>query len=406
MRPRIVVTGMGVVSPLGCDPDRFFDGLVEGRSTVDYVRDFDTTGLPVKIASQVRDFDPLDYMDAKQARRCGRYVQFAVAAGTMAARHARLDMSREDPTRVGCIVATDGGLYGDANPSENHAGRAVDPFFLTKGTAHIGAAQLGRALGAKGPNTSNNSACASGNDAIGLAMNWLLLGHADVMLAGGSEAMITPFALTYLGRIGALSRRADDPAHTSRPFDAERDGFVLAEGAAIVVLETEEHAVARDAPILAELAGTGWSFDAFNDSAPAAEGQAAAIRAALRDARLSPTEIEYVNAHGTSTKLNDVTETRALHLALGEHARRVPVSSIKSVIGHAAAAAGALEMVACVQVLQRDIIPPTINYRVPDPECDLDYVPNEPRRQRVNVCLSNSFGLGGQNNCLIIRRYR
>jgi len=267
------------------------------------------------------------------------------------------------------------------------------------------ACQVGSFFGFQGPNSTLNSACASGSDAIGVALMHLRQGHADLMLAGGTESLIVPLGIALMGHLGALSRRNDDPTRASRPFDRERDGFVLGEGAGVVVLETEGHARQRGAPILAQVVGAGWSFDAYDDTAPSAEGQALAISGALRDAGLSPQEIGYINAHGTSTQLNDKAETEAIKRVFGGRAYQIPVSSTKSMTGHLACAAGALEAVICAFVLSKGVIPPTTNYEFPDPDCDLDYVPNEARRQQVDVCLSNSFGLGGQNACLVLRRW-
>jgi 3-oxoacyl-[acyl-carrier-protein] synthase II len=266
-------------------------------------------------------------------------------------------------------------------------------------------AQVGLEYGLKGPNTSVNSACASGSDAIGLAYNHLRLGYADAMLAGGAETNISEVAIASTGRVGALSREPD-PAKACRPFDLNRSGFVFGEGAGMLVLETYEHAVNRGATILAELTGAGWSFDAFNDTAPDPDLEAIAMKAAIASAGLNPSDVDYVNAHGTSTKMNDAGETKAIKIVFGEGAYKIPVSSNKSMIGHLACAAGAVEAVAAVMTVKEDIIPPTINYETPDPECDLDYVPNEARHQKVDVCLKNSFGMGGQNACLIIEKFK
>jgi len=406
-RERIVVTGLGAITPLGLNVEEFWDGLREGRSGVGHITLFDAHDFPVRIAAEVKGFDPRDYMDRKLARRLGRFGQFAIAAAAEAVRSARLNVAAE-PERVGVIVATSGGFFDASEQAlrlrESGPGR-VDPFFMTRSVAHMPACQVGRFLGAKGPNSTLNSACASGSDALGRALMHLRLGHADVMLAGGAEAIITPLGIALVARLGALSRRNDEPTRASRPFDRERDGFVVGEGAAFLVLETEEHALSRDAPILAELAGAGWSFDAYDDTAPDAAGESLAIKAALRDAGVSIEEVDYINAHGTGTLLNDKTETEAIKRVFGERAYRIPISSTKSMTGHLACAAGALEAVVCVLTIQHQLIHPTINYEYPDPECDLDYVPNVARPASVDVCLSNSFGLGGQNACLVFRRF-
>jgi len=404
---RIVVTGMGAITPLGLNVPELWDGLKRGRSGVGYITLFDAHDFPVRIAAEVKGFDPRDYMDRKLARRTGRAGQFAIAATMEAVRSARLDIARE-PERVGVILATSGGFFDAGEQAirlQERGPRGIDPFFLTRSSAHMPACQVGRILGAKGPNSTLNSACASGSDALGRALMHLRLGHADVMLVGGSEALITPLGMALTARLGALSKRNHEPTRASRPFDRERDGFVMGEGAAFFVLETEEHALSRDAPVLAELAGAGWSFDAYDDTAPDAAGEVLAMEAALRDAAVTVEEVDYINAHGTSTPLNDKTETEAIKRVFGERAYRIPISSTKSMTGHLACAAGALEAVACVLTLRDQIIHPTINYEHPDPDCDLDYVPNVARPASVDVCLSNSFGMGGQNACLVFRRW-
>jgi 3-oxoacyl-[acyl-carrier-protein] synthase II len=284
--------------------------------------------------------------------------------------------------------------------------RGVDPFIITRMGQHMGSARLGRQIGVRGPNTTINSACASGTDALGHALNLIRLGHARALLAGGAEAMVTPLALSSMGRLGALSKNNDDPAHASRPFDANRDGFILGEGAGVLMLESEESARARGARIYCELAGIGWSFDATDDTAPDPEGQALAMRRAMHDASVTPGDVDYINAHGTSTPYNDRTETQAIKLAFGEAARRVRISSTKSMTGHLAAGAGGIEAVASVLALHHGVIPPTINYEVPDPDCDLDVTPNTAQAAGINIVLSNSFGLGGQNASVVFRRYQ
>jgi len=404
---RVVITGLGAVTPLGLSAAEFWQGLVEGRSGIGPITLFDVSDYPVKLAAEVKDFDPERYMSIKRVDRTSRCTQFAIAAARMAAESARLDMSKERPEKVGVIIATAGMVWQIADEGEVLRKRGplrVDPLFITKTAPSMVTAQVGLEMGARGPNTSLNSACASGSDALGMALNHLRLGHADVLIAGGSESIISPIAIAGTARVGALSRQAD-PAKASRPFDLNRDGFVYGEGAGILVLETLEHARERGAPVLAELAGAGWSFDAFNETAPDAETQAIAMGNAIQDARLDAGEIDYINAHGTSTRLNDAAETKAIKLLLGERAYKVPVSSNKSMIGHLACAAGAVEAVAAVMTVNEGVVPPTINYETPDPDCDLDYVPNKARRRTVNVCLSNSFGMGGQNCSLIIKRF-
>lgn len=405
---RIVVTGVGAVSPLGLTAEALWEGLKAGHSGVGPITSFDAEDLPVKIAAEVKGFDPRNYMGHKLARRVGRPGQFAIAAAGEALTMADLKVSTEHAPRMGVVLATTGGFFNTADQAirlREQGPRKLDPLFITRNGPHMPACQVGSFFGLQGPNSTLNSACASGSDALGVALMHLRQGHADVMLAGGTESLIVPLSIALMGHLGALSRRNDEPARASRPFDRERDGFVLGEGAAVLVLEAERHALRRGAPILAEVVGAGWSFDAYDDTAPSVEGQALAIRSGLRDAGLSPQEVDYINAHGTSTPLNDKAETEAIKQAFGERAYQIPVSSTKSMTGHLACAAGALEAVTCVFVLREGILPPTINYEFPDPDCDLDYVPNEPREQEVDVCLSNSFGLGGQNACLVLRRW-
>jgi 3-oxoacyl-[acyl-carrier-protein] synthase II len=405
---RVVVTGLGAVTPLGLDVDSFWQGLVEGRSGAGPITQFDASDFPVRIAAEVKDFQADRYMDHRAARRSGRFARFGVAAASMALCSAGIEVDESNRDEIGVVIATSGGVF-DIGPQwdilRERGPTRIDPLVVSRTGGHMAGVRVGRALGLRGPNTTINSACASGADAIGQALNLIRLGQAEVILAGGAEAIAKPLAVAAMNIVGALSRRNDDPTHASRPFDAERDGFLMGEGSGVLVLEAEEHALSRGAHILAEVAGAGWSFDAADDTAPNVEGEVLAISRALADAAVRPEDIDYVNAHGTSTPLNDKTETAALKGALGEHAFHVPISSNKSMIGHLAAAAGAVEAVAAVLTIRHGIIPPTINYETPDPECDLDYVPNQARRLAVQTCLSNSFGLGGQNACLVLRRY-
>jgi len=404
---RVVITGIGAVTPIGLNIDEFWQGLITGRSGVGTITLFDSAKYPIKIAAEVKGFDPAKYMSLKRADRTGRCTQFAIAAAKMALESSGLEMTRVNRERVGVVIATTGMVSLNAEYGEvikNRPSR-IDPLFMTKSGQCMVPSQVGLELGAKGLNTSVNSACASGSDSLGAALSYIRAGYADVIFAGGAEAGVNPVSLAVCARVGALSREPD-PKKASRPFDLKRDGFVLGEGSGMLMLESLEHALRRGATILAELAGVGWSFDAFNETAPDAEQEAAAMRNALQNARTAATEVDYINAHGTSTKLNDSTETRAIKLALGERARQIPVSSNKSMIGHLACAAGSVEAVATVLTISRGILPPTVNYEVPDPECDLDYVPNQARSQMVNTCLSNSFGMGGQNCCLVIKRYK
>jgi len=406
---RVVVTGLGAVTPLGLDVESYWQGLLAGRSGVGSVTLFDASRFPCRIAAEVKGFDPTCHMDHRMARRSGRFAQLGTAAARQALESARLAVDEFTRDQIGVIMASSGGLAGlgpqERILEERGPGR-IDPLVISRVGAHMAGVRIGHVLGVRGPNTTINSACASGGDAIGHALNLIRLGQAEVLLAGGCEATVAPLTMAAMAMVGALSRRNDDPQAASRPFDAERDGFVMGEGAGVLVLESEEHARRRAAPILAEVAGAGWSFDAVDETAPDVEGQAQAMARALQDAGVAPADIDYINAHGTSTPLNDKTETAAIKKVFSHLAYRIPVSSNKSMIGHLVAAAGAVEAVAAVLTLRDQILPPTINYRTPDPECDLDYVPNEARPHRVDVCLSNSFGLGGQNVCLVLRRYQ
>ncbi len=403
---KVVISGLGVITPLGLTVEDYWKGLINGRSGISPITLFDASSYPVKIAAEVKDFEPTNYMHIKRADRTARCSQFAIAAAKMALESARLDMSREQPEKVGVVIATSGMitmLVEQGEVLKKRGPMRIDPLLITKIAPSMVPAQVGLELGARGPNSSLNSACASGSDALGTALNHLRLGHAEVMIAGGAETNINPITIASTGRVGALSREAN-PQRACCPFDLNRSGFIFGEGAGIMVLETYEHAHRRGAPMRAELAGAGWSFDAYNETAPDAELQAVAMRMALQDAGISAEEVDYINAHGTGTKLNDAAETNAIKMVFGEKAYKVPISSNKSMIGHLACAAGAVEAVAVVMTISNGIIPPTINYETPDPDCDLDYVPNEARHQEINVCLSNSFGMGGQNCSLIIRR--
>ena len=407
---RVLVTGLGAITPIGNDAPSFWEGLSEGRNGIGRVTLCDPDGLPVQIAGEVKDFDPTDWLDRRTARRSARFVQFSVAAGMEALADAGIDLG-DAATRegVGVVMATSGDAFDLGAPYMEMVEKGpmrADPLIITRSGQHMGAARVARELGLRGPNTTVNTACASGTDALGHALNLIRLGHAPAILAGGAEAIITRLALASMGRLGALSRNNEDPEHACRPFDARRDGFVLGEGAGVLVLESEASARARGARVYCELAGAGWSFDATDDTAPDPEGEALAMRRALGDAAIDPAEVEYVNAHGTSTPYNDRSETRAVKLALGaEQAGRIALSSTKSMTGHLAAGAGGIEAVAAVLAMHHGRIPPTINYGEPDPDCDLDVVPNEARAADLRVVLSNSFGLGGQNACAAFRRY-
>jgi 3-oxoacyl-[acyl-carrier-protein] synthase II len=398
---------MGVVTPLGLTVDEFWAGLTAGKSGIGCITRFDATSFPVKVAGEINDFEPLRYMDVKMVDRTARFIQFAIAAANMAVESARIDLSAESPERIGVTIATTvdvRGIIEECEVLKRRGPKRINPLFATRIGPHMASVQVGILLGAKGPNSSVNSACASGADAVATAYDHIQLNYADVMLAGGTDACIAELPIAGMGLVGALSRETN-PAKASRPFDLNRNGFVYGEGAGILVLETLEHAMSRGAAILAELAGVSRSFDAYNEVSPDPEMEAVAISSALQNAGITPEDVDYINAHGTSTRLNDASETRAIKIALSSHAYRIPVSSNKSMIGHIITAAGAIEAVASVLTIRTGIIPPTINYETPDPECDLDYVPNVARQAEVNVCLSNSFGMGGQNCCLVLKRF-
>ena len=404
--PRVVVTGMGTVNPLGLNVQEFWAGLLAGRSGIGPITRFDASKYQVKVDAEVKGFDPEKYMEPKAVDRNTRGVQFALAAAREAAASAKLDMSQEVPERVGvgiaCMVESD--YIVRQNELINARGpRRADPLFIARSSPSAASMQVGMMLGAKGPNSSVNSLCASGADSIGTAAHFIRLGYADVMLAGGADSSLSPVGMAGIDIVGAVSRNPE-PTKACCPFDLNRSGFVYGEGAGILVLEDYAHARRRGAPVLAELAGAGWSFDAHDQTAPAPEPEAYAMRIALQNAGVKPSEVDYINAHGTSTKLNDVCETTAIKTVFGDYAYKIPISSTKSMVGHIISAAGAIETIAAILIMNKGIIHPTINYQTPDPECDLDYVPNVARQAQVNVCLKNSFGLGGENCCLVLKR--
>lgn len=411
MRQRVVVTGMGAVTPIGMGVDAFWAGLMAGRSGVGPISRFDAAQMDSRIAAEVRDFNPTDWVDRKDARRMDRFVQFAVAAGQMALADSGLRLADEDLDEVGIYLGSGiGGMetFDDQFRAliEKGPGR-VSPFFIPMMIANMAAGQMAIYFGLRGPNMTTVTACSSANNAIGEACDAMRAGKAQVMLTGGSEAAIVPVAVAGFCSMKALSTRNDEPEQASRPFDAQRDGFVMGEGAGIVVLETLEHALRRGARIHAELVGYGVSADAHHIVQPPenGEGGARAMRRALKDAGLEPEAVDYINAHGTSTPQGDIAETRAIKHIFGDHARRLAVSSTKSMHGHLLGAAGAVELIACIKAIQHQMLPPTINQETADPECDLDYVPNRARPAPVQVALSNSFGFGGQNASVVVRRF-
>ncbi|MBK1878027.1 beta-ketoacyl-ACP synthase II [Pelagicoccus mobilis] len=406
---RVVVTGLGAVTPIGMDVDSFFNGLLEGKNGISHVDAFDTEKFTCKIGGQIRDFDPTVAMDPKEARRNDRFVQFTMAAAKEAVAHSGIDFEKEDPDRVGVFV---GSGIGGMDTMEKNAQkllesgpRKVSPFLIPALISNMASGVIAIEYGAMGPNFSIVSACATGAHAIGEALKTLRLGEADVMICGGSEASITPLAFAGFCSMKAMSTNNDDPKGASRPFDAGRDGFVMGEGAGILVLETLEHAKARGADIICEIAGYGASCDANHITAPHPEGKGliSAMKRALNSAKINSDQIDYINAHGTSTPYNDKFETAAVRGLYGDHANKLMMSSTKSMTGHLLGAAGGIESVACAKMLQAGKVAPTINLSTPDPDCDLDYVPNEAREAKLSVTMSNSLGFGGQNASLIFK---
>jgi beta-ketoacyl-acyl-carrier-protein synthase II len=411
MQERIVVTGMGTVNPLGLSVSESWTNAVDGKSGVGPISLFDASDLLVQIACEVKNFDPENYMEAKEARRRDRFEQLAVAATKEALESSGLEITESNTGRIGVIIsAAIGGLKSlqDAVIMNYTEGpRRVSPFLIPMLMPNGAAGIVAIDHHVKGPCFSIASACASGSDGIGMAWMMLRAGMIDVALAGAAESTVTSTGVAAFDRVGAMSRRNDDYSMTPQPFDKNRDGLVMGEGSAVLVLERESHAKARGATILAELAGYGATSDAYHVTAPAVDGSggAAAIRQALDVAGINLQDVDYINAHGTATQLNDLSETKAVKAAFGEQAYRVPISSTKSMTGHMMGATGALEAVFCVQAIREGLIPPTIHYQTPDPECDLDYVPNTARKADVKIAISNAFGFGGHNAVLVVRKY-
>ncbi len=409
---RVVITGLGALTPIGNTAEELWTGLMQGRSGIGPITKFDTAGYATRIAGEIQHFDPLAYVDKKEARRLDPYLQYAIASAVMAVADAGIDPARVDSERFGVMIGS--GIGGITTLLDGeHALLAkgpdrVSPFVIPMLIINMASGLVSMRFGAKGPNSSVVTACATGNHAIGDAFRLITRGDADLMIAGGAEAMIVPLTIAGFCAMKAMSTRNDDPQRASRPFDAGRDGFVCGEGAGIVVLELLEHAVRRDARIYAEVIGYGMAGDAHHMTAPDPEGDGAAraMTLALKDAKLTPGAVGYINAHGTSTPYNDKFETMAIKRVFGEHARRLAVSSTKSMTGHLLGAAGGVEAIATALALHHGVLPPTINYETPDPECDLDYVPNQARKQDVEVAISNAFGFGGTNATLAFRKYR
>jgi 3-oxoacyl-[acyl-carrier-protein] synthase II len=412
MKRRVVVTGMGTITPVGNDVATTWRSLIEGKSGTAPITKFDASNFPVKFAAEVKGFNPLDYMERKEAKRADQYTQYAVAAARQAMTNANLvERNGMDPDRIGVIIGSGiGGLKSFEEQHDVYRERGVgkiSPFFIPMFIADIAAGIVSMMFNAKGPNYATVSACATSAHAIGDAYRTIQYGDADVMITGGAEATVTPMAIGGFANMKALSERNDSPETASRPFDATRDGFVMGEGAGILILEELEHALKRGATIYAEIVGYGATGDAYHLTAPAPDGEGAqrAMKRALKDAGLEPKDIQYINAHGTSTPANDFNETRAIKAVFGEYAKSVNVSSTKSATGHMLGAAGAVEAVVSAMVVGSGIIPPTINYQNPDPELDLNYTPNASVKRDVRAVLSNSFGFGGHNTTLAIKRY-
>ncbi len=409
---RVVVTGLGVITPIGLGVSEFWQAMMEGKSGAGPITYFDTSNYDTKFACEVKDFDPLKYFDRKSAQRMDLFTQFALAAAAQAIDDAGADFEKIDCDRVGVVVGSGiGGMWTYQRQQENLFERKgpdrISPFFIPMMISDIAAGQISIRYKLKGPNYATTSACATSGHAIADAAMLIERGDADMMITGGAEAAICPMGIGGFNSMKALSTRNDDPQHASRPFDANRDGFVMGEGGGVVVLESLEHATKRGARIIAELGGFGLTADAFHltQPAPGGEGAVRAMKLALKDASLSPEDIDYINAHGTSTPWNDKIETEAIKSVFGEHAYKLHVSSTKSMTGHQLGAAGSVEAVATILAVTRDMIPPTINYEASDPECDLQYVPNKPIKKTVDAAISNTFGFGGHNATLLFKKF-
>ncbi len=408
---RVVVTGIGIVSPIGNTTTETWENVLKGKSGAGPITYFDASNYPVRFACEVKNFDPLQYIEKKETRKMDLFIQFAIAAAEQALEMAQFKVDPGEADRVGVLVGS--GIGGFPLIEKVHSillekgPRRIPPAFIPSVIVNMASGYISIRTGAKGPNSATCTACSTGSHAIGDAYRIIQRGEADVMIAGGTEGSITPLSVSGFAAMRALSTRNDEPEKASRPFDKNRDGFVIGEGAGILVLESLEHALDRGAQPLAEIVGYGMSSDAYHITAPDqnGDGALAVMKRALEDAHLTPEDIDYINAHGTSTPLNDAIETRAIKRLFGDHAYKLAISSTKSMTGHLLGAAGGLESAVSILTLMYQVIPPTINYEEPDPECDLDYVPNEPRHQPVNVVLSNSFGFGGTNACLIFKKF-
>ena len=410
-RKRVVITGIGVVTPIGIGKEKFFKSLVEGKSGVDLINTFNTDNYPTKIASIVKDFDPMNFINRKEAKRMDRFTQLAIASSKMAYEDAGIASKITDEYKVGVCIGTGIGgittLENQYNTMLEKGVARVSPFFIPMMISNIAAGHISMTLNAKGPNITIVTACASSTNAIGEAFKIIQRNDADIMITGGTESSITPLSLAGFCSMKALSERNNEPQKASRPFDKNRDGFVMGEGSGIIILEELEHAINRNANIYGEIIGYGSTSDAYHITAPAPGGEGAyrAMKFALSDANIVPEQLEYINAHGTSTKLNDEYETLAIKKLFGDFAYKIPVSSTKSMTGHLLGAAGAIEAIACLMSLNKGIIHPTINYSFLDENCDLDYVANLPRQKDICYAMSNSFGFGGHNASIVLKKY-
>ncbi len=411
MKKRVVITGMGTVSPVGNNLEEFWSALLAGKSGITKVTQFDASEYATQIAGEVKGFEPGNYMDKKEARRMDRFTQFAIACTRMALDDAKLDLDKIDRERAGTIIGTGIGgmetLHDQYKVLFEKGPNRISPFFVPMMIANMASGLTSITYGLQGPCLTVVTACATGTNSIGEAFKIIQRGDADIMVCGGTEATISPAAMAGFSSMKAMSTRNDEPEKASRPFESGRDGFIMGEGCGIVILEALEHAKARGARIYAEIAGYGANADAYHITAPAPEGvqQAKVMALAIKDAGLKPEDVDYVNAHGTSTPLNDKNETLAIKALFGDHAKKLAVSSTKSMTGHLLGAAGGIECIACALTVANDTIHPTINYENPDPELDLDYVPNKARKQVVNVAISNSFGFGGHNATILVKKF-
>lgn len=411
MSRRVVVTGLGLVTPVGLSVETTWDALLKGRSGVDYIKKFDAEKFPVRFAAEVKDFDILNFVEKKEARKMGPFIHFAIAASDEVIKDSGFVSTSENADNVGTYISSGiGDFWAIEREHEKllyQGPDRVSPFFIPSAIVNLASGQVSIRHKLRGPNSATATACAAGAHAIGDAFKIVQHGDADAMICGGTESAITPLGVAGFAALRALSTRNDDPQHASRPFDKERDGFVIGEGSGLMFIEELESAKRRGAKIYAEIVGYGMTSDAFHITQPDQTGSGATrvMKLAMKDAGITPEQISYINAHGTSTQYNDKIETLAIKQAFGEHAYKIPVSSTKSMIGHALGAAGGIEAVISVLSIYNKVLPPTINYDTPDPECDLDYVPNEPRYAEVEYALSNSFGFGGTNACLVFKKY-